>query len=47
MQEHHTADGVKFVMTAPAKFWDKVEKAEGGLLQHFKLTSSIKIGIFT
>jgi hypothetical protein len=47
MQEHHTSDGVKFVMTAPVKFWDTVEQSEGGLLRYFKLTSSIKIGKYS
>jgi hypothetical protein len=44
MREHHTADGVKFVLTAPATFWDSVEASDGGLVNYFKLVSSINIG---
>ena len=41
MREHHTSDGVKFVLTAPAKVWDDVEREKGGLLEYFKLSGSI------
>lgn len=44
MREHHTSDGVKFVLTAPSKFWDEVESKDGGLQQYFKLETDIRTG---